>query len=298
MLHCISMSRVCLVLEGGGNRGAYTSGVLDAFLDSNIDIKSVYGVSAGALNALSYLSKQKGRSLLVNKQVVLNDKYISYKNILNGKNVVNLDKLLDLSNTDLPPFDLETFNQREKYVVTCTNVLTGAPVYKEITDYNSDVQYIKASASLPLFSKIVEVDSLKLLDGGISDSIPVLKAINDGYDKVVVVLTRDKDYVSMPYKLLRAYKIKYFKYRNLLDTMSNRFNKYNVTRDLIENYEKEKKVIAIYPSQPLVIKNLEKDENKIDEIYKLGYEDAMSMISKIKQFVGEEKHEQEQKSKR
>jgi len=292
------MSRVCLVLEGGGNRGAYTSGVLDAFLDSNIDIKSVYGVSAGALNALSYLSKQKGRSLLVNKQVVLNDKYISYKNILNGKNVVNLDKLLDLSNTDLPPFDLETFNQREKYVVTCTNVLTGAPVYKEITDYNSDVQYIKASASLPLFSKIVEVDSLKLLDGGISDSIPVLKAINDGYDKVVVVLTRDKDYVSMPYKLLRAYKIKYFKYRNLLDTMSNRFNKYNVTRDLIENYEKEKKVIAIYPSQPLVIKNLEKDENKIDEIYKLGYEDAMSMISKIKQFVGEEKHEQEQKSKR
>ena len=279
------MGKVCLVLEGGGTRGAYTSGVLDAFIDCNIDIKSVYGVSAGALNALSYLSKQKGRSLFVSKQVALNSKYVNYKRIFSSEGVLNLDSLLDVNNEDIPPFDLEEFNKREKFVVTCTNIVTGAPVYKEIEDYNRDLPYIKASASLPLFTKIVEVDSLKLLDGGVSDSIPVVKAIEDGYDKVVVVLTRDKEFVSNQYKFMRAYALKYFKYRWLILTMKNRFNKYNVIRDVIGKYVEENKVLAIYPSEKIVIGNLEKNEGKIEEIYKLGYKDACSMASKIKEFM-------------
>ena len=154
-----------LVLEGGGNRGVYTSGVLDAFLDYGIDIKTIYGVSAGALNALSYLSKQKGRSLRVNREFISGNRCINYKRIFIG-NIVSLDYLFQ-GNDAIEEFDLEEFNKREKFVVTCTDIVSGNALYKTIEDYDKDLPYIKASASLPLFSKVVEVDSYKLLDGGI-----------------------------------------------------------------------------------------------------------------------------------
>ena len=284
MRSCISMSKVCLVLEGGGNRGVYTSGVLDAFLDNNIDIKTVYGVSAGALNALSYLSKQKGRSFNINKEFVTGNKCINYKRIFVG-NIVSLDYLFE-GNETVEEFNLEEFNKREKFVVTCSDIVTGNALYKTIENYDKDLPYIKASASLPLFSKIVEVDSYKLLDGGICDSIPALKALQDGYDKIIVILTRHKEYVAKPYKFMSLYMTKYIKYPNLIRAMETRCEKYNVTRDAIENLEKEGKMLAVYPSEELVISRLEKDVNKLEEIYNIGYKDGINMIEKIKEYIG------------
>ena len=292
------MEKVCLVLEGGGNRGVYTSGVLDAFIDNDIDIKNIYGVSAGALNAMSYLSKQKGRSLVVSKQSISSKECVDYKRLFLGKSVVDLDYLFDSSNSGLDELNMEEFNKRGEFIVVATNVVTGAPVYKKIEDYATDWIYIKASASLPVLSKIVSMDGLKLLDGGISDSIPVLKAINDGYTKVIVVMTRDKDYVCKPYKFMKAYKTKYIKYPNFIKTMENRADKYNVTRDLIETWTSEGKVLPIYPSEPLVISRLEKDSSKIDYVYNLGYQDGLKMLSEIKVFIGGEINEQEETRKK
>ena len=279
------MKKVCLVLEGGANRGVYTSGVLDAFIDNNIDIKNIYGVSAGAINAISYLAKQKGRSLILSKEQTSNKECVNYKRLFIGKSVINLDYLFKKINTDSDPLDFENFNKKEDFVVVTTNIETGAPVYKKIEDYHKDNLYIKASASLPIFSSIVNVDGLKLLDGGLSDSIPVFKAIDDGYSKVIVVLTRDKDFICKPYKFMNAYKTKYIKYPNLIKTMENRADKYNVTRDLIETYTNQGKVLPIYPSEPIIISHLETDTTKIDYIYQLGYNDATKMIKEIKEFI-------------
>lgn len=286
------MSKVCLVLEGGGNRGSYTAGVLDAFLDNNIYIPNIYAVSAGALNSLSYLSRQRGRSFRINKEYALSKRCIDYKRILKLQSVLNLDFLFNEVNNEIDPFDVEEFDKnKENFIVTCTNIVTGAPVYKNISYYQRDLEYIKASASLPLFTKIVEVDSLKLLDGGMSDSIPVIKALEDNYDKIIVVLTRDKEYKCKPYKLMNAYKTKYFRYPNLIKSMENRFNKYNVTRDLIVSLEKQGKVLAIYPSEQLIISNLEKNEDKLTNVYNIGYNDATRMISKIKKYIGGKNNE-------
>ena len=279
------MKKVCLVLEGGGNRGVYTSGVLDAFIDNGIDIKNIYGVSPGALNAMSYLSKQKGRSLRLSKQQLSNKECVDYKRMLLGKSIVNLDYLFNEVNNEIDPLDLKEFNNKDDFIAVSTNIETGLSVYKKIEDYNQDYLYIKASASLPLFSSIVHVDGLKLLDGGLSDSIPVFKALDDGYNKVIVVLTRDKDFVCKPYKLMKAYKAKYIKYPNLIKTMENRANKYNVTRDLIETYTNQGKVLPIYPSAPIAVSHLEKDTDKIDAVYNLGYSDATKMVKQIKEFI-------------
>ena len=284
------MGRVCLVLEGGGNRGVYTAGVLDAFLDANIHIRDVYGVSAGALNAMSYLANQKGRHYRINKDYALDRKCIDFRRIIIGKSIVNLEYLFNEVSLEKDPLDFEEFNKKENFTVVATNLVTGAPLYKKIEDYEKDYKYIMASASLPLASKIVEVDGLKLLDGGISDSIPVMKALEDGYDKIIVISTRDKDFMCKPYKFINVYKSRYAMYPRFIKTMENRYNKYNVTRDLMNQLELEGKIMTIYPSEPLSISNLEKDENKLSNIYNIGYNDAKKIIEKVKIYIGGRVH--------
>lgn len=286
--------KISLVLEGGATRGVYTAGVLDAFLENNIDIKNVYGVSAGALNAISYLSKQKGRSLRINKEHFNSGNCIDFKRVIQG--VVNIDYLLKDVNETIDPLDWDEFNKRESFVVVATNILTGSAVYKKIEDFHRDLPYIKASASMPIFSSVVEVDGYKLLDGGVSDSIPVMKALDDGADKVIVVLTRDKGFVCKPYRFTKAYKAKYARYPKFIKTFENRYNKYNVTRDLLEQFEDEGKVLTIFPSKPLIIKHLEKNLQTIDDTYQLGYDDAIAMMSKIKAFIGGDNYGKDKKN--
>jgi predicted patatin/cPLA2 family phospholipase len=132
---------------------------------------------------------------------------------------------------------------------------------------------------------------LKLLDGGLSDSIPIVKALQDGYDKIIVVLTRDKDYVCKPYKSMHLYRTKYVKYPRLIEAMENRYNKYNVTRDLIEALNNEGKIIAIYPSKPININHLEKNGDKLLKIYNLGYQDCLKLSDKIKEYIGGDNNE-------
>ncbi len=279
------MSKVCLVLEGGGNRGIYTTGVLDAFLENDIFINNIYGVSAGALNAMSYLSKQKGRSYRVNKEYIFKN-CINYKRFLQGKSILNLDYLFNEVNLELDKLDIEAMEANMgEYIVTCLDMKTGRPVYKKIESYQ-DYPYIQASASLPLFTTSVKLDGTKLLDGGFCDPIPVMKAIEDGYDKVIVICTRHKEFEAKPYSLMNLYKIKYRRYPEMLATFKNRYNKYNITRDIIEDLANKGKVFAIYPSEELHIAQLEKDMSVIEYVYKVGYQDGLNIINELNKFLG------------
>jgi predicted patatin/cPLA2 family phospholipase len=279
------MSKVCLVLEGGGNRGIYTTGVLDAFLENDIFINNIYGVSAGALNAMSYLSKQKGRSYRVNKEYIFKN-CINYKRFLQGKSILNLDYLFNEVNLELDKLDIEAMEANMgEYIVTCLDMKTGRPVYKKIESYQ-DYPYIQASASLPLFTTSMKLDGTKLLDGGFCDPIPVMKAIDDGYDKVIVICTRHKEFEAKPYSLMNLYKIKYRRYPEMLATFKNRYNKYNITRDIIEDLANKGKVFAIYPSEELHIAQLEKDMSVIEYVYKVGYQDGLNIIKELNKFLG------------
>lgn len=281
------MKKSSLILEGGGMRGMYTSGVLDAFMENNLYINNIYAVSAGCYNALSYLSKQKGRSFRVNTSYLNDKRYINVKRMITGKSAINTEFIFNDVFKELDVFDYDVFRKSvgEFYAVS-TNCVTGEAHYALIKNLDDDVEYVKASAALPLFTKIVKVDDLKLIDGGISDSIPIMKAIEDGFVNNVIILTRPKGFILEDNKLMKFMKIRYKKYPNLLKAMVGRKDVYNETLKKIEKLEEEGKVIVIRPKEELNIANLEKDMDKIEKIYKMGYEDGKAYVSKIKKFIG------------
>ena len=280
------MKESSLILEGGGMRGMYTSGVLDAFMDNNLYMNNIYAVSAGCYNALSYLSRQRGRSYRINTTYLSDKRYINVARLIRGKSAVNTDFIFEDVFNELDPFDYEEFKKNcNKFYAVSTDCDSGEPYYALIKDLKEDVEYVKASAALPLFTHIVRVGELKLSDGGTSDSIPIERAIEDGFVNNVIILTRPKGFVLGDNKLMKFYKIKYKKYPNLLKAMKERKDKYNATLEFIENLESEGKVIVIRPREDLNISNLEKDMNKINNIYEMGYKDGLEYVSKIKKFI-------------
>ena len=280
------MNKSCLVLQGGGMRSMYTSGVLDAFLDSNVFINNIYAVSAGCYSALSYLSRQRGRTYRVNTTYLKDKRYINFKRLLTNGNVINTDFIFNEVSKELDPFDYEEFKKNcERFVAVSTNCDTGKAKYALVKDMEKDEAYIKASAALPLFTSLVEVDGLTLTDGGVSDSIPISKALEDGFVNNVIVLTRPKEYIMRKTKFMKLKRIKYKKYPNLIKAMQTRMVRYNSTMELINELEGENKIVVIRPSESLNISNLEKNIEKISKIYNMGYKDCMSKIEKIKEFI-------------
>ena len=187
---------------------------------------------------------------------------------------------------ELNPFDYESFkrNVGEFYSVS-TNCKTGDAYYAKITDVEKDASYIKASAALPLFAKLVEVNDIVLTDGGVSDSIPVRKALEGGFSKIIIILTRPKGFVLNDNKLMKYYRVKYRKYPNLIKKMKMRKIIYNDTLDYIEQLEEEGEVIVIRPERDLNIGNLERNGKKIKQIYKMGYNEGAKNISKIREYI-------------
>lgn len=280
------MEESSLILEGGGMRGMFTSGVLDAFMDNNIYINNVYAVSAGCYNALSYLSKQRGRSYRVNSTYLKDKRYISFKRLITRGSAINTDFIFNDVFDELDPFDYEVFkNNCHKFYAVSTNCINGEAYYAQIKDLKKDVEYVKASAALPLFTKLVKVNGLVLTDGGVSDSIPISRAIEDGFVNNVIILTRPKGYVMGDNKLMKYYKIRYKNYPNLLKAMEDRKDKYNNTLSFIEKLEEENKVIVIRPGSDLNINNLEKNKEKIERIYNFGYEEGIKYIKRIRDFI-------------
>lgn len=277
--------RTGLVLEGGGMRGIYTAGVLDAFMENDIYFDGVIGVSAGAIHGCSFVSRQKGRSLRYYKKYCGDPRFMSFRNWIATGDFVGAEFCYHELPNKLDLYDYDTFNQSEtKFYVTCTDVETGKAVHKHITDMYGEIDYLRASASLPHFSRIVKIGEKKYLDGAVADSMPVEAFQQMGYAKNVVILTREAGYIKKP-EVSWLSKLVYREYPEFTNMLLNRHNHYNESTKKIEQMEKEGSVLVIRPENSLNIGRLENNPEKIQEIYDTGYQDGMKLAEKVKNFL-------------
>lgn len=280
------MNNVGLVLEGGGMRGLYTCGVLEYFMQKELYFNYVIGVSAGACNAVSYISKQKGRNEKVNIQYVKDWRYMSIRNLIREKSYFGMNFIFDEIPNKHVTFDFDTFKKSPcKFVVGVTDCNTGKPEYLNKEDIKDGFHGLRATASLPLISPVVKYKGKEFLDGGIAAPIPIHKSIEDGNKKNIVILTRNKDYRKSPMSLPAVVKWKYKNYPNLVEAMINRHKHYNETLDFLEKQEKDGKVLIIRPASEVKVKRTEKDPNKLYELFNNGYEDAKNIYDKINRFT-------------
>lgn len=275
-----------LVLEGGGFRGMYTCGVIDVFMENDICFDEVVGVSAGAAFGCNIKSNQIGRALRYNKRFCRDPRYSGLKSFIKTGDLYNKDFAYGIVPTILDPFDTKTFRENPlKFTLVCTDIHTGKPVYHEIKNGDAtDIEWIRASASIPIVSKPVKLDGYELLDGGVSDSIPVDWMLEKS-DKTVVILTRDKTYRKKPMKYINLLKKAFKEYPNLQHALENRHIVYNETLDRIEQLEREGRIFVIRPSKPIACAMIEKDPNHLQEIYDIGRRDALSYLENLKKYL-------------
>lgn len=277
-----------LVVEGGGMRGVYTAGVLDYFMEKNLYFDDCYGVSAGACHISSYVSKQIGRSIKVTLDYINDKRYCSVNSLIKTGDMFGVEMLYDLIPNKLELYDYDTFNKfKGNFYSVVTNCKTGKAEYIKIKDMKKDIIAVRASSSLPLLSRIVEINGKEYLDGGITDSIPIKKSIKDGHKKNVVILTRDKTYRKSKPKFLSFFKLKYKKYPNLVKAIENRYKMYNETLDFLEEEKAKNEVFIIQPKLPVKISRIEKDKDKLKALYDQGYEDAKELYEDLMKFLEE-----------
>ena len=269
-----------LVLEGGGLRGVFTCGVLDCFMDNGIRFPFAVGVSAGACNGLSYMSGQRGRAKSSNIDLMDKHHYIGFKYLLTQRNIMDFKLLFEDFPERIIPYDYDAyFSNPARFVMVTTNCLTGKAEYLEEKSSSKRVMdIVRASSSLPFVSPITYVDGVPMLDGGIADSIPVRYALSQGYERLVVILTRNKGYRKQNSEM-RAAKVFYRKYPNLQKALSERNAVYNQTMDLIERLEDEGRITVIRPIRPVEVGRMEKDTAKLTMLYQEGYDIARSLIA-------------------
>lgn len=278
-----------LVLEGGGMRGIYTAGVLDVFLEKGIAFDGVIGVSAGVVHGCSYLSGQKGRSIRYYKRYCRDWRFMSFLNFLLTGNMVGEKFCYHDLPDRLEPYDYEAFKRsKTAFYATCSNVETGRPEYLQMTDMKAHVDIMRASASLPCISRIVRIHGMKLLDGACTDSVPVRAFRRMGYEKNVVVLTRQEGYVKKPEKNPMV-RMRYFRYPRFVKAVEQRHLNYNKTVRYIHRLEKAGEVFVLRPSRELTIGGMEHDPKKLQWTYDLGRQDALDRLFQLENWLKEAK---------
>lgn len=277
-------NKTALILEGGAMRGLYSAGVLDVFMENNINADVVYGVSAGALFGLNYKSRQIGRALRYNLKYANEKNYMGLYSLITTGDVMNKDFCFKKLVYELDKLDFETYkNNPVDFYAVVTNLKTGKPEYIKIDDAQKDMEYFRASGSMPFVSNPVEINGNLYLDGAMSDAVPFKKALEGNYEKIIVILTRPAGYrKKKPYL---PYKLVYGKFPKLVETVKNNYKKYNETMDLIEKYESEGKIIVLRPSELVRMKRVEKNTKKLQRIYDLGVSDCMNKLDEIKEYL-------------
>lgn len=267
--------KTALVLEGGGMCGVFTCGVLDFLMDHDIRFPYTIGVSAGACNGLSYMSRQRGRAKYSNIDLLEKYNYIGMKHLLRKRNIMDFDLLFTEFPEHILPYDYEAyFSTPERYVMVTTNCLTGeANYFEEKSDKHRVIDIVRASSSLPFVCPIAFVDSVPMLDGGIVDSIPLRHALEEGYSNNVVILTRNRGYRKES-KDIRIPPFLYRKYPRVREALSHRCAVYNGQLDLVERMEDEGRITVVRPLKPVVVDRIERDVRKLTELYEEGYECA------------------------
>ena len=284
-----------LVLEGGAMRGCYTSGVLDYFLDRDIQFNCVIGVSAGSLAGANYVSKQYGRTFEINTEYRNDRDYISVKHLLKGKSIINLDYLFTDHGISWHNYDENAYNLSDTdFVIVATRLKDGKrvefhkpPVGKELTDA------LEASSSMPIISKPHETSQGLCLDGGISDSVPVDLAQELGFDKFVVIRTRNREYRKKPGNkaMEKAIEMNFNQYPDFVKQVNGRPEAYNKQAEELQKMEESKQIFCIAPKEPVKVGRLEHNVKKLKDLYESGYADAKESFDEMIEYL-----EQDQKS--
>lgn len=281
--------KIGLVLEGGAMRGMYTAGVLDTFLDNDIKVDSVVGVSAGALFGVNYLSGQKGRVIRYNKRFNGDKNYMGLIPLLREGNIVSTKYAYEEVPKVLDPFDDEAYKKSAvPFYAVVTDVDTGNPEYIQINSVFEQMDTLRASGSMPFVSKPVIINGKKYLDGGITDSIPFEWLAGQGCDKLLVILTRDMEYrkKSMHTVLVKLYGRKY---PIIAEKLLERHALYNRSVQLLKQWEDEGRAFVIRPSQPIEIGRIEKNPDKLQAVYDLGIKDGKETIKKLNEYLSKTK---------
>ncbi len=276
-----------LILEGGAMRGMFTAGVIDVLMENGIEFDGAVGVSAGAAFGCNYKSKQIGRVLRYNTKFCNDKRYGGLGVLIKTGNFYSADFCYNEVPLKHDIFDFDSYKSNPmNFYVVCTDVEKGEAVYHDFTACEGNgFDWIRASASMPLVSQFVEIDGMKLLDGGISDAIPLRFFENLGYDKNILVLTRPKNYRKKKSGINPLVKIKYRKYPELVEIMKNRHIAYNETLEYIEKKEKDGEILVIRPETALPIKRTEKNPETLTLVYQLGRKVATEKLNEIKQFL-------------
>lgn len=277
-----------LVLEGGAMRGMYTAGVLDVMLENGIDVDGAVGVSAGAVFGCNYKSRQIGRVIRYNTAYCRDPRYMSFRSLVKTGDLYGEKFCYHEIPDTLDPFDVETYVKNPvKFYVVCTDVTTGKAVYHLCeAGTGEDIQWMRASASMPLVSNIVSVGGYELLDGGVADSIPIEWFRKMGYEKNIVVLTRHEGYRKKPDRMLPVERMVFGKkYPELVKAMANRYLVYNRALDLLRDMEERGEVLIIRPSSRIEISRTERDPEKLRGVYAMGRADAGKLTERMKKFL-------------
>ena len=262
-----------LVLEGGGMRGVFTSGVLDAFMKHELTFPYVVAVSAGACNGLSYMSGQMRRARFANIDMLRKYDYISLKSLLTQGSIFDPDILYERFPNEIVPFDYDAYRRNPAvFEMVTTNCITGRAEYlSEKQDARRLTAIVKASSSLPYVAQITEVDGVPMLDGGIVDSIPVVRAIDMGYSPNVVILTRNRGFRSSEHDI-KVPRLIYGEYPRLRVALSRRVEAYNRQLELIERMEDWGEIICIRPERPMELDRICRDADKLERLYEEGFQ--------------------------
>lgn len=275
-----------LILEGGGMRGIFTAGVIDYLIDEEFEFKNIIGVSAGACHGCSYVCGQRGRAYATNTDYLGNKEYCSYHSLRKTGDLFGAEFVYHRIPEELYPIDNAHFLESGiDFRVAVTNCETGKAEYPRIKDMHQDVEYVRASSSLPFFANMVEVGGQLYMDGGIADSIPIKQSLAQGNDKNVIVLTRPRGYKKKASRSVALAALKYKKYPNLVKALAHRHRVYNRALDHIAKLEAEGKAFVIAPMGPLDIGRIEKDIKKMDKAYYEGYFVTEGLSEKLRAFL-------------
>ncbi|MGE5681513.1 MAG: patatin-like phospholipase family protein [Bacillota bacterium] len=283
----INIKNTGLVLEGGGMRGVYTSGVLQFFMEKELYFPYVIGVSMGACNAANYISRQPGRNRIVNINYVNDLRYLSFRRLFTQGELFGMDFIFNTIPNSLEPFDYDTFwNNKAKCITTVTDCKTGEALYFEKNEAGEDyMKILQASSSLPFISKAVKYKGRIIMDGGLSDSIPIKKSICDGNKKNVVILTQPKGYRKNPEPLSRFARFKYSELAGLCNALEHRHFHYNETIDFIESLDQKGEIFIIRPDEKLQAGRIDRNKSRLFAVYDQGYKDASDKFIKLAEFL-------------
>lgn len=280
-----NINNTSLILEGGTFRTVFTAGILDSFLDHQIMMPYIIGISAGAISACSYVSKQKERTFQVLADYRNDKRYMGFRNFLKERSLFGLDFAYDIIPNQLNLFDWDTYQNYDGTILFgVTNAITGEVEYMNALEMDRRCTMLRASCAIPVLFPEIKINETPYFDGGLADPIPIRKAVKDGYDKHIIILTRPKGYrKEMDRQSKFVIKLLRKRYPKLVQQMEKRVDKYNETIELCERLEEEGKALIFRPEMPL--KSMEKDVTIMRKGYDMGYQHGIVQIDTVKQFI-------------